>query len=97
MEQLIQELIQQNKKGLKLSKKQNQLIKKLIFILKPTDKEKLKSMIVDNADLKEIFNVADTKFYRMKKLFPTYELDAKDYYLSDEIMATIKKHKRTEE
>lgn len=97
MEQLIQILIQQHKKGLKLTKKQNQLIAKLIYRLTPTDKEMLKKMIIDNADMKEILKVADTKFYRIKKLFTAYELDNKDYYLTDEIIKTIKKYKIEDE
>ncbi|TDQ79730.1 hypothetical protein [Sphingobacterium yanglingense] len=97
MEQLIKVLIQQNKKGLKLTKKQNQLIVKLISVLTPTDKEALQKMIIDNSDLKDIFKVADTKFYRLKKLFTSYELDSKDYYLTDEILKAIKKHKRKPE
>ncbi|ERJ58788.1 MULTISPECIES: hypothetical protein [Sphingobacterium] len=97
MEQLIKVLIQHDKKRLKLTKKQNQLIGKLISLSTPTDKEMLKKMIIDNADLKEIFKVADTKFYRLKKLFTSYELDAKDYYLTEEILKTIKKYKRKPE
>lgn len=97
MEQLINVLIEQHKKERKLIKKQNQLILRLISVLTPTDKETLQKMIIDNADLKEIFKVADTKFYRLKKLFTSYELDAKDYYLTEDILKTIKKHKRKPE
>ncbi|MFD2556578.1 MULTISPECIES: hypothetical protein [Sphingobacterium] len=94
MEQLLHVLIQQQKKHIKLNKNQNKLITMLIAVLKPTDKERLKSTIMDNADLKEIFKVADTKFYRIKKLFRTYELDTKDYYLADEILEVMKKNER---
>lgn len=93
MEQLMQVLIRQQKKGLKLTKKHNQLLLKLIALATPTDKESLKNTLVDNADLKEIFKVADTKFYRIKKLFTAYEIDNKDYYLLDEILETVKKYK----
>lgn len=96
MEQLIERLIQQQKKCIKLSKTQNRLIAKMLALLEPSDKEQLKKNIIDNADLKEIFKVADTKFFRLKKLFKTYALDNKDYYLAGEILETLRLNQRHE-
>ena len=94
MEQLIEILIQQQKKSNKMSKAQNRLIAKLLELLEPSGKEGLKNNIMDNADLKEILKVADTKFFRIKKLFKTYELDNKDYYLAGEILETLRLNQR---
>ncbi|GGH11979.1 hypothetical protein FAZ19_00020 [Sphingobacterium alkalisoli] len=92
MENLLQILIEQQKKNIKLTKKQNNLIAKLVSMKIPVDKETLKKMVMDNMDLKALFKSGNTKFFQMKKLFKTYELDSTDFYLADEVLETIKKH-----
>ncbi|MBE8722970.1 hypothetical protein [Sphingobacterium pedocola] len=93
MENLLQILIEQQKKNIKLTKKQNNLIAKLVSMKIPVDKEMLKKMLMDNMDLKELFKSGNTKFFQMKKLFKTYELNSTDFYLADEVLETIKKHR----
>lgn len=93
MEKLLQILIEQQKKNIKLTKKQNNLIAKLVSMKIPVDKEMLKKMLMDNTDLKELFKSGNTKFFQMKKLFNTYELDSTDFYLADEVLETIRKYR----
>lgn len=52
----------------------------------------LKEQLIDAFELKCILNVGDTKFTTMKKLFKTYELDKKPYYLQYEVLEVIQKH-----
>lgn len=93
MEKLLQILIEQQKKNIKLTKKQNNLIAKLVSMKIPVDKETLKKMVMDNMDLKELFKSGNTKFFQMKKLFKSYELDSTPFYLADEVLETIRKHR----
>lgn len=58
------------------------------------DKDTLKRTVMDNTDLKELFKVANTKFFSIKKYFKTYELDKTDFYLADEVLDTIRKHEK---
>lgn len=95
MEKLLQTIIDQQKKYIKFAKKQNNLINAIAKKIKPMDKDTLKQSVMDNTDLKEVFNVANTKFFSMKKLFKTYELDNTDYYLADDVLKTIRKHKKS--
>lgn len=52
----------------------------------------LNEELMDALDLKLLLKVGDTKFASMKKLFKTYEVNKKPYYLKHEVMETIKHH-----
>lgn len=94
MEQLLQKLIDQQRKTVKLTKKQNMLLTQLLDRPAAVDKDTLKRTVMDNTDLKELFKVANTKFFSIKKYFKTYELDKTDFYLADEVLDTIRKHEK---
>lgn len=46
--------------------------------------------LLDNTDIKELLNIRDTKLGQIKAQIPSYNLDGKDYYFKDEIIAHIK-------
>ena len=50
----------------------------------------LNEQLIDALELKNILKVGDTKFVTMKKLFKTYEVDKKCYYLKYEVLEVIK-------
>jgi hypothetical protein len=78
----------------RLFENQNRLLDTLIAQMDKTDKESLQKRLLDNTDLKDILKIADTKFFKVKKLFKTYRLDQKDYYLIDEVLDTIREHRQ---
>ena len=96
MKKLIEILFQQQKKNIKLTKKQNDLLAELLHRAAPLDKESLKRSVMDNTDLKDLFKVANTKFFSIKKYFKTYQLDKTDYYLTDEVLKTIREHEKND-
>lgn len=93
MEKLIQTLITHHKKSNKLVKKQNRLLKKMLANTRPSGKEYLQNNLLDNTDIKQIFKIADTKFYELKKILEAYRPLGKDYYFADEVVEAIKKHR----
>ena len=48
--------------------------------------------ILDNADVKQMLKIGDTKLYYLKKkrILKPYKLDGKDVYLESEVIAAIK-------
>lgn len=46
--------------------------------------------ILDNTDIKALLNIRDTKLGQIKAQLPIYNLDGKDYYFKNEIVAHIK-------
>ena len=50
----------------------------------------LNEELMDALDLKLLLKVGDTKFASMKKLFKTYEVNKKQYYLKHEVLEIIK-------
>ncbi|WP_333888771.1 hypothetical protein [Sphingobacterium siyangense] len=48
------------------------------------------SELLDNTDIKELLHIRDTKLGQIKHLLPGYNLDGKDYYFKNEIIAYIK-------
>lgn len=52
----------------------------------------LNEQLMDALELKELLKVGDTKFASMKKLFRTYEVDKKPYYLKQEVLEIIRHH-----
>lgn len=50
----------------------------------------LNEQLIDALELKHILKVGDTKFATMKKLFKTYEVDKKPYYLKYEVLEVIR-------
>lgn len=84
-----------HEKTIELLEKLNQhfenLSKKLLdMVSRPLEEE-----LLDNTDLKHILKIGDTKFFQLKKskLFPTYRLNGKDYYLEKEILEAIRINK----
>ncbi|MEH6304240.1 hypothetical protein RYH73_01235 [Olivibacter sp. CPCC 100613] len=49
--------------------------------------------ILDNADIKQLLKIGDTKLYylKKKKILKPYKLDGKDIYLEHEVIEAIKK------
>lgn len=52
----------------------------------------LNEQLIDALELKCLLKVGDTKFATMKKLFKTYEIDKKPYYLKHEVLETIRRY-----
>lgn len=75
--------------------RQNELLGQLLQQAPPAKNMSLQERLLDNTDLKHILKIADTKFFQAKKLFKTYRLDNKDYYLLDEVLDTIQEHKQS--
>ncbi|MFD2556019.1 hypothetical protein [Sphingobacterium tabacisoli] len=50
----------------------------------------LNEELMDALDLKLLLKVGDTKFASMKKLFKTYEVNKKPYYLKHEVLDIIR-------
>jgi len=48
------------------------------------------SELLDNTDIKELLHIRDTKLWQIKPQLPGYNLDGKDYYFKNEIIAYIK-------
>lgn len=94
MEKKLQQLIEQQIRTNMLMEKQVEMLAAMYSMLSKKELQKLKTLILDNTDLKEVLKVADTKFFSVKKLFKTYELDKKDYYLLEDIITTLKKHEK---
>ncbi|MGE8290288.1 MAG: hypothetical protein ACN6ON_01370 [Sphingobacterium sp.] len=46
--------------------------------------------LMDNTDMKSFLKIRDTKLGELKAHLPTYNLDGKDFYFKNEIMAHIK-------
>lgn len=55
----------------------------------------LNEELIDTLDLKVLLKVGDTKFASMKKLFRTYEVSKKQYYLKHEVLEIIKDYEVT--
>jgi len=51
------------------------------------------SRILDNADIKQMLKIGDTKLYylKKKKILKPYKLDGKDVYLEHEVLEAIKR------
>jgi len=94
MEKYFLLLLEQQDHMNRLFENQNKLLHTLIAVMDKSDKESLQKRLLDNTDLKEILKIADTKFFKVKKLFKTYRLDQKDYYLIDEVLDTIREHRQ---
>lgn len=49
--------------------------------------------VLDNADIKSMFKIGDTKLYHLKKknILKAYDLDGKDIYLENEVLEAIRK------
>lgn len=52
----------------------------------------LNEQLIDALELKHILKVGDTKFATMKKLFKTYDVDKKPYYLKYEVLEVIRRY-----
>lgn len=76
-----------------LSGKLDQLLSTVEGILQLLNNQSavnLKHQLIDNYELREILKVKETKFSTMKKLFQSYELDKKQYYLQAEVLDIIR-------
>lgn len=76
-----------------LSGKLDQLLSTVEGILQLLNNQSavnLRHQLIDNYELREILKVKETKFSTMKKLFQSYELDKKQYYLQAEVLDIIR-------
>jgi len=57
------------------------------------DQQQAPTRILDNADIKQLLKIGDTKLYylKKKKILKPYKLDGKDVYLEHEVIEAIKK------
>lgn len=94
---LKKKLVKQLARYIELQEEQNTIMRQVWQTFFEKQIEPLTARLLDNADLKHLLKIGDTKFFRVKKLFKTYRMDGKDYYLSDEILESLRKHENTED
>lgn len=95
MEKHAQKMMLLHEKTIELLEKLNQHFENLSKKLLDMVSRPLEDELLDNTDLKHILKIGDTKFFQLKKckLFPTYRLNGKDYYLEKEILEAIRINK----
>lgn len=56
------------------------------------DQQQVPMRILDNADIKQLLKIGDTKLYylKKKKILKPYKLDGKDIYLENEVLEALK-------
>lgn len=64
----------------------------MLHILEQIKSNINKDTLLDNAELKTLLKVADTKFFKLKakKVFKVYDLYGKDYYFQSEVYEAIR-------
>ncbi|RZF57897.1 hypothetical protein [Sphingobacterium corticibacterium] len=95
MEKYAQKMLQLQERVIELLEKLDERFEKLSNALLDWAPESLKNQLLDNTDLKGILKIGDTKFFQLKKcrVFPTYRLNGKDYYLENEVLEAIRIHR----
>ncbi|WP_134090844.1 hypothetical protein [Olivibacter sp. XZL3] len=58
----------------------------------PINQQASPSRVLDNADIKQMLKIGDTKLYylKKKKILKPYKLDGKDVYLEHEVIEAIR-------
>ena len=95
MEKHFQKIVKNQKASIALLKQVVRFLQELNRQAVDQNIEDLDKTIMDNTDLKQALKIGDTKLFELKKdkIFPTYRLKGKDYYLKQEIIDSIRKNK----